>query len=94
VFSASLVRCIDEAADTDERPVAGKTPEKDGGGVRASAGHGLLNDLEAMAYSIPRSSRPRSTFFRLASRNENGNIAVIAAGTGLGEGMLHRIGRR
>jgi glucokinase len=54
----------------------------------------LLNDLEAMAYSIPALESSEVHVLQTGVRNENGNIAVIAAGTGLGEGMLHRIGRR
>jgi len=54
----------------------------------------LLNDLEAMAYSIPALESSEVHVLQTGVRNEIGNIAVIAAGTGLGEGMLHRIGGR
>lgn len=54
----------------------------------------LLNDLEAMAYSIPVLESSEVHVLQTGVRNESGNIAVIAAGTGLGEGVLHRINGR
>ncbi len=54
----------------------------------------LLNDLEAMAYSIPVLESSEVHVLQTGIRNESGNIAVIAAGTGLGEGVLHRINGR
>jgi glucokinase len=66
----------------------------------------LLNDLEAMAYSVPvlhdaevhvlqvgDGSLKDSTDI-VASVDRVGNIAVIAAGTGLGEAFLHRVDGR
>ena len=48
----------------------------------------LLNDLEAMAYAIPVLSGDELAVLQEGTRIASGNIAVIAAGTGLGEGML------
>ena len=66
----------------------------------------LLNDLEAMAYSVPvlrdeevhvlQAGRPPSNGDADAAGNvdHSGHIAVIAAGTGLGEAFLHRVNGR
>ena len=51
----------------------------------------LLNDLEAMAYAIPVLSGDELAVLQEGTRIASGNIAVIAAGTGLGEGMLLNI---
>lgn len=55
---------------------------------------GLINDLEAMAYGIQ--TLPSNTFAVLNAGHlqPQGNIAVIAAGTGLGEAMLLWDGQR
>jgi glucokinase len=55
----------------------------------------LLNDLESMGFGMLY-LRPEE-LLRLnphAGGRRNGNVAVIAAGTGLGEGMLYWDGRR
>jgi len=59
----------------------------------------LLNDLEAMAYSVPvlhdsevHVLQPGPA--RSVNNAEAGNIAVIAAGTGLGEAFLHHVDGR
>ena len=54
----------------------------------------LLNDLEAMAYGVSVLEPAELHVLQQGLRNPGGNIAVIAAGTGLGEGMLHRIDGR
>src|SRR5687768_14386174 len=54
----------------------------------------LLNDLEAMAYAIPVLSSDELAVLQEGARIASGNVAVIAAGTGLGEGMLLNIGGR
>ena len=51
----------------------------------------LLNDLEAMAYAIPVLAGEELAVLQEGDRIASGNIAVIAAGTGLGEGMLLNI---
>lgn len=53
----------------------------------------LLNDLEAMAHGVL--TLPRRELVPLqAGRQRKGNMAVIAAGTGLGEAMIVRDGAR
>ena len=54
----------------------------------------LLNDLEAMAYSVSILDGPELVVLQRGERNRNGNAAVIAAGTGLGQAYLHFIGGR
>src|SRR5215212_2037894 len=54
----------------------------------------LLNDLEAMAYAVPVLAGDELAILQEGERVPTGNIAVIAAGTGLGEGMLLNIGGR
>jgi glucokinase len=51
----------------------------------------LLNDLEAMAYAIPVLTGDEIAVLQEGTRVASGNVAVIAAGTGLGEGMLLNI---
>jgi glucokinase len=52
----------------------------------------IVNDLEAMAHAVPHlDSRELHTVQQGIRRD--GNIAVIAAGTGLGEALLHRVNR-
>ncbi len=51
----------------------------------------LLNDLEAMAYSVAVLEDDELITLQEGKRNPNGNAAVIAAGTGLGEAYLHFI---
>lgn len=55
----------------------------------------LLNDLEAAAYGmLVLTPEERFVLHPGAGRRRSGNIAVIAAGTGLGEAMLIWDGRR
>ncbi|PYR64886.1 MAG: glucokinase [Acidobacteria bacterium] len=51
----------------------------------------LLNDLEAMAYSVGVLDDAEVVVLQRGERNRNGNAAVIAAGTGLGQAYLHFI---
>ncbi|MGB5874446.1 MAG: glucokinase [Bacteroidota bacterium] len=55
---------------------------------------GLLNDLEATAYGTLRLQESEKVTLQPGSRQENRPIAVIAAGTGLGEGALMWDGAR
>ena len=48
----------------------------------------VLNDLEALAYAVPALSGNELAVLQEGVRVASGNIAVIAAGTGLGESML------
>jgi glucokinase len=51
----------------------------------------LLNDLEAMASSIHVLSSDELRPLQEGTPNENSTVAVIAAGTGLGQAYLHRV---
>ena len=54
----------------------------------------LLNDLEAMAYSVQVLRDDELAILQRGERVATGNIALIAAGTGLGEGMLLNVNGR
>jgi len=54
----------------------------------------LLNDLEAMAYSVPVLEPDELATLQQGIAQPGGNAAVIAAGTGLGEALLHNIDGR
>src|SRR5436190_8969177 len=54
----------------------------------------LLNDLQAMAYAVPVLREAEVHVLQEGEPLRGGNIALIAAGTGLGEALLHNIGGR
>ena len=54
----------------------------------------LLNDLEAMAYSVPVLHKSEVHALQQGEALPGGNIALIAAGTGLGESLLHHVNGR
>ena len=54
----------------------------------------ILNDLEATAHAVPLLDRTEVHTLQEGTFRGDGNIAVIAAGTGLGEALLHRVGNR
>src|SRR5439155_14981822 len=54
----------------------------------------LLNDLQALAYSVPVLDASEVHVLQAGTPLPGGNIAVIAAGTGLGEALLHNVGGR
>src|SRR6266850_4424092 len=54
----------------------------------------LLNDLEAMAYSVGLLDGEELVTLQRGRPNSDGNAAVIAAGTGMGQAYLHRIDGR
>lgn len=54
----------------------------------------LLNDLEAMAFAVPVLEPSELAVLQHGIAQSGGNAAVIAAGTGLGEAMLHNIDGR
>lgn len=54
----------------------------------------LLNDLEAMAYGVPVLQPNELRRLQAGDPDAEGNIALIAAGTGLGTSLLHRIDGR
>src|SRR5262249_15993103 len=53
----------------------------------------LLNDLQAMAYAVPVLEPSEVHALQDGEAGARGNIAVIAAGTGLGEALLHDVDR-
>ncbi len=67
------------------------------GDVTAVSGAGdvrLLNDLEAMAHAVPVLEARELHTLRAGRPHATGNAALIAAGTGLGAAILHRVGDR
>ncbi len=52
---------------------------------------GLLNDLESMANGVPALMPSELQVLQDGEAIASGNIAVIAAGTGLGEAFLHNV---
>ena len=54
----------------------------------------ILNDLEALAHAVPVLDRSELHTLQEGRFRSDGNIAVIAAGTGLGEALLHRVDGR
>jgi len=54
----------------------------------------LLNDLEAMALGVPVLLPDELLTLQAGQPMADGNMALIAAGTGLGEAFLHRVGGR
>ncbi|HET9371974.1 MAG TPA: glucokinase [Vicinamibacterales bacterium] len=54
----------------------------------------LVNDLEAMAYSVPVLEPDELAVLQDGDPVPTGNAALIAAGTGLGEALLHNVNGR
>ena len=54
----------------------------------------LLNDLAALAQAVPALTRDQLAVIQRGDPDADGNAAVIAPGTGLGEALLHRLGGR
>lgn len=54
----------------------------------------LLNDLEAMAYAVPVLEPDELAVLQEGVAVPTGNAALIAAGTGLGEALLHNVSGR
>ena len=54
----------------------------------------LLNDLQAMASAVPVLEPSEVQVLQEGAAIPEGNVAVIAAGTGLGEAMLHYVNGR
>jgi glucokinase len=52
----------------------------------------LLNDLQAMAYGVPVLTESEVHVLQKGEAVPDGNIGLIAAGTGLGVAMLHWVG--
>ena len=51
----------------------------------------LLNDLEAMAYAVPVLEAHELQILQQGEAIRGGNMALIAAGTGLGQALLHNV---
>jgi glucokinase len=85
-------------------PVLGDTAELTNTPVRVDASAiaraiglprvSLLNDLEALAYAVPVLVPDEVRVLQNGHQNPEGAIAVIAAGTGLGEAVLYQINGR
>jgi glucokinase len=54
----------------------------------------LINDLQALGYAVPVLEPDELAVLQQGVASPRGNAAVIAAGTGLGEAMLHNIDGR
>ncbi len=54
----------------------------------------LLNDLEALAYAVPVLEPGELSILQEGIAVPTGNAALIAAGTGLGEALLHNVNGR
>jgi len=54
----------------------------------------LLNDLEAMAYALPVLGKHELHVLQEGHRDASGHLALIAAGTGLGEAFIHNVDGR
>lgn len=64
------------------------------GGLAASLGTSrvhLLNDLEALAWSVEALTPEEVAVLQEGEVDPNGSAAIIAAGTGLGQATLHRV---
>jgi glucokinase len=55
---------------------------------------GLLNDLEALAHAVPVLRESETHVLQEGDALGGGNIGLIAAGTGLGQALLHNIDGR
>jgi glucokinase len=62
--------------------------------ARSGAPVALLNDLEAMAHSIEVLTPDEQVVLQAGVPQPDGHAALVAAGTGLGEAALHRVGGR
>jgi glucokinase len=69
----------------DAAPIADRLPDAR---VR------LINDLEAMAYGVPVLRPHELKMLQAGAAAPGGNAALIAAGTGLGEALLHNVNGR
>ena len=62
--------------------------------ARTGAPVALLNDLEAMAYSLEVLTPEEQVVLQDGVPQPDGHAGLMAAGTGLGEAALHRVGGR
>jgi len=61
---------------------------------RTGAPVALLNDLEAMAYSVEVLTPDEQLVLQAGEPRADGHAGLVAAGTGLGEAALHRVNGR
>ena len=54
----------------------------------------LLNDLQAMAYGVTVLQPSELHVLQAGESRPDGNVGLLAAGTGLGEALLHNVGGR
>jgi glucokinase len=54
----------------------------------------ILNDLQAMAYGVPALQERELHVLQAGEALRDGNVALIAAGTGLGVALLHNVNGR
>ena len=54
----------------------------------------VLNDLQAMAHAVPVLQPAELQVLQQGTRVAHGNMALIAAGTGLGEALIHNVDGR
>ena len=69
----------------------------DASAIRRDFGIGhvrLVNDLQAMAYAVPVLEASELHVLHAGVADPAGNVALIAAGTGLGEALLHNVDGR
>ncbi len=102
---AAVPRAIIEAASFGVAgPVLGETAQLTNGTLRVDARRlaetldigrvSLLNDLQAMAYAVPVLHSAELHVLQEGVALAGGNMALIAAGTGLGEALLHLVDGR
>ena len=84
---------IGDTGAADQRAVAASTRARSPTtfGIRRVR---LLNDLQAMAYAVPVLRESELHVLQEGEALRGGNIALIAAGTGLGEALLHNVDGR
>jgi glucokinase len=63
-------------------------------GATGTASVALLNDLEALAYAVPVLATDEVHVLQEGRGDPGGAMAIIAAGTGLGEAVLYKINGR
>ena len=84
---------IDDSAKLTNVPW--RVDARAGGAAPSSRGAcRLLNDLQAMAYAVPVLRESEVHVLQEGEALRGGNIALIAAGTGLGEALLHNVDGR
>jgi len=83
---------VDEAAQLTNVPW--RVDARRVAGVFGFRGVSMLNDLEAMAYAVPVLRESEVHVLQEGEAMRGGNIALIAAGTGLGQALLHSVDGR